>query len=451
MAANRHVVTAPGRREEFRGKQCYVYMVLPNATRFTTVGHFKVEMNWEGMRRGSFIYCRDYLDNPDAVPIDPFELDRLNDTANRSTMSTGMFYAFRDARSPGFGKMAICSTASMKSRGTIDNILLSPDDGAGALGFGSRSEPPVPKRIFYGVQDLERFAALSGKFASNQSPPSRDNLVQNSNSARIRDLLPFRTSIGGRKPKMVIEDAEGLWVAKNYRQGNRAQVEHAMLELAKYCGIRSAHSRLETVDGHEILLVKRFDREKTDHGYLRYRMIGGFTSLRIEFTEFKYNEGKDWNYALLAEILQRVSSQPVEDSKELFTRMVFNALINNIDDNPGNFAMIARCAEWNLSPAYDLMPFARRDMINSKQRRLSMICGIHGRQANATNLLSDCGRFCLGKEEAVAIIDAMEEQVRNSWHKFARRAGMSETDCKMFSHAFCHPGFRNVPEGMALS
>ena len=431
-------------------------MVLPNETRFTTVGHIKVEMGQEKIRQGDFVYCRDYLDNPDAVPVDPVQLGSLNDTTNRATLPNGVFHSFHDARAPGFGRKVIILTAPLKPRNIIDFFLLSPDDGAGALGFGNRPEPPAPRQIFFGIPDMERLSILAEKamYVKGISLAGLKKTaipLQNPNSERVHDLIPFRTSMGGANPKTVIEDAEGLWLAKFCLPGrNRSsiRIEQAMLDLAKICGIRCVHSRVETVEGRDILLVKRFDREKADCGYLRYRMISGYTALR---TDWSNRAGPAWNYASLAEELQRVSTKPVEDSKELFKRMVFNALISNLNDTPGNHSFIAKRTGWNLSPAYDLRPLSTTSTANSGQRCLSMICGIRGRYANAENLLSECRRFCLGMEEAVAVVDSMEERVRNSWYRIACRAGVSEMECKAISGSFCYPGFRKVPKEKAPS
>jgi HipA-like C-terminal domain len=89
----------------------------------------------------------------------------------------------------------------------------------------------------------------------------------------------------GARAKAVVEDGEGLWIAKFNRpdgRWNNARVERAMLELAKTCGVSVATSRVETIGGKDVLLVKRFDREKTDKGYQRARMISGLTLLRAE-------------------------------------------------------------------------------------------------------------------------------------------------------------------------
>ena len=55
-----------------------------------------------------------------------------------------------------------------------------------------------------------------------------------------------------------------------------------MLRLARQCGISTAESRIETVGGKDVLLIKRFDREKAKDGYTRARMISGLTVLRAD-------------------------------------------------------------------------------------------------------------------------------------------------------------------------
>lgn len=40
-----------------------------------------------------------------------------------------------------------------------------------------------------------------------------------------------------------------------------------MLTLARSCGINTAQSRVVQVGDRDVLLVKRFDREKTKQGY----------------------------------------------------------------------------------------------------------------------------------------------------------------------------------------
>lgn len=247
------------------------------------------------------------------------------------------------------------------------------------------------------------------------------------------------TSMGGARPKAVVEDADGLWISKFNcpdDSWNNARVEHAMLLLARACGLSTADSRVVEVGGRDVLLVKRFDREKSRDGYLRTRMVSALTLLRAEDT---YRSRGKWSYVLLAEELRRVCAEPAQNAAELFRRMCFNALISNVDDHPRNHAVIAKDAEWKLSPAYDLTPAVP---ISQERRDLAMECGDAGRFANADNLLSQSARFLLERAQASAIIEAMEAQVRSEWYARARGAGVSEKDCERISAAFAYAGFR---------
>ena len=98
---------------------------------------------------------------------------------------------------------------------------------------------------------------------------------------QVFELLQPGTSMGGARPKNVVEDNEGLWLAKfpdKSDKWNNARVEGAMLSLAQECGLRVARHRIDAVGGDDVLLVLRFDRTLTAEGYLRHRMVSGLTA-----------------------------------------------------------------------------------------------------------------------------------------------------------------------------
>jgi serine/threonine-protein kinase HipA len=215
---------------------------------------------------------------------------------------------------------------------------------------------------------------------------------------------------------------------------DNTRVEHAMLRLAQQCGISTAESRIETVGSKDVLLVKRFDREKTADGYTRARMISGLTALRADESPAARTR---WSYVILVEELRRIVAEPKKDASELFRRICFNALISNIDDHPRNHAFIAKDNDWKLSPAYDLTP---SPVISQDRRDLAMECGDMGRFANARNILSQHARFLLDKDEAQKIVSDMRAQV-SKWHDTVRAFGVSETDAETIHGAFVYPSF----------
>jgi serine/threonine-protein kinase HipA len=378
------------------------------------------------------VYGKRYLARPDAVPLDPVEL-KLTPQVYETVALNGIFGALRDSGPDYWGRRVIERHAGKPQLSEIDYLLYSPDDRAGALGFGLNQTPPAPKRLFNQTLDLEKLQSVADAIVKDEELPA------DATNDQIEDLMLIGTSMGGARPKAVVEDENGLWIAKFNRpddKWNSARVEHAMLLLARECGLHVAESRVVTAGRRDILLVKRFDREKAPDGYLRARMISALTLLRAEDT---HRSRDKWSYVLLAEELRRVSAAPAEDAAELFRRMCFNALISNIDDHPRNHALIAKDKDWRLSPAYDLTPAVP---VSQDRRDLAMSCGDQGRYANAENILSQAGRFLLEKETADTTIRAMEDTVHERWYAVARSAGVSERDCEQISGAFAYPGFR---------
>ena len=418
--------------------EAFVYIMLPGETTFVTAGRFVLTEDRHGAALGRFVYGRRYLARPDAVALDPIELP-LAERTYETLRLKGMFGALRDASPDYWGRRVIEKHAGLAQLGEIDYLLNSPDDRAGALSFGRAVTPPAPVRTYNRTVDLARLQALSDQLineeASAEATPAE--------LAQVQDLLLLGTSMGGARPKVVVEDEGQLWIAKFNRTDdpwNHARVEHAMLVLARECGLTTAESRLTDVAGRDVLLVKRFDREPHEDGHRRARMLSALTLLR---TGDSHQDRERWSYVLLVEELRRVSSDPRADARELFKRMVFNALISNTDDHPRNHAVIAPGSEWRLSPAYDLVPFPA---VSVERRDLALAVGDFGRYANVTNLLSQCARFLLTRDEASQIINEMEEHVRARWYAVARGAGVAERDCATIARAFAYEGLRLPPQ-----
>jgi serine/threonine-protein kinase HipA len=338
----------------------------------------------------------------------------------------------RDASPDSWGRRVIERHVGQAVLTELDYLLHSPDDRAGALGFGLGQKPPAPKRRFNQTVVLAKLQAIADAIVNDEELPDDPAVTQ------AGELLLAGTSMGGARPKAVVEDEEGLWIAKFNRSDdkwNHARIEHAMLALALACGLSTAESKVVSVGARDLLLVKRFDREKTDAGYRRARMVSALTLLRAEDSAQLRDK---WSYIVLAEELRRVSSEPKKDAMELFRRMCFNALISNTDDHPRNQAVIATGHDWRLSPAYDLMPMPQ---VSLERRDLAMMCGDQGRFANARNLLSQSARFLVSDDDARAIVAAMKDRVKDTWYETARRVGVSEKDCERIAGAFAYPGF----------
>jgi serine/threonine-protein kinase HipA len=412
-------------------RECYVYIVPPGATEFVTAGRFRVYPTPEGLAVGEFVYGRRYLGRDDAVELDPVEL-RLRRGPFETARMQGFFGAIRDAMPDSWGRRVIEKNTGHTQLEEFDYLIQGPDDRAGALGFGLNVEPPAPKHKFNRTLDLERLQ-VAADAVINDEPA-----IAGSAAEQVEELLLPGTSMGGARPKAVVEHEHGLWLAKFTRQDDRwnhPRVEQGLLKLAEACNLTVADSKITTVGGRDVLLVRRFDRDRTESGYRRHRMVSALTILQIDDSPTARTA---WSYIILADEIRRVSAEPAADLRELFGRMCFNAAVSNLDDHPRNHALFAKARDWRLSPAYDLTP---APVIAVDRRDLAMTCGKFGRHANRENLLSEHGRFLLSKVEAVYLLDGIVEIIRRQWRPTMRRAGVSETDCEAIAGAFLYDGF----------
>lgn len=414
-----------------KAKRCFVYITLPGETEPVTAARFELT---DGV--GKLVYGKSYLARENAVEIDPVEL-KLGTQVFETALLGGVFGALRDASPDYWGRLIIDRAAGKAKDDEIDYLLQSADDRAGALGFGHNEKPPAPKRDFNKTLDLKKLQDIALAVLKDEAK------LKGPEAQQVEKLMLLGTSMGGMRPKAVVEDSKGLWIAKFNKpddRWNNARVEHAMLTLARRCGITAAESKVTKVGNRDVLLVKRFDREKTKKGYLRTRMVSGLTLLRAEDSQ---GDRAKWSYPALVEELRRICADPEEAALELFRRMVFNALISNTDDHPRNHAVIARDTSWQLSPAYDLTPTPSAGM----ERDLAMTVGDFGRRATAQNLVTQSARFLISQADAAAIVAEMEETVRSQWEIVARAAKVTVKDCGTIRNALENEGFNFKVEG----
>lgn len=420
-------------------ERVYVYLQLPRSLEVVTAASYTLAER-EGVRVGTFRYNPRYLERPDAVPLDPFELP-LKLRPFTTVKLSGIFGALRDASPDAWGRRIIERELGRTDLSEAEFLLHSPDDRAGALSFGRGKDPPGPFRDYNRMIHLETLLRLAERLVDDTIDFDPRRQVGRE-LAQVDALLRPGTSMGGARPKNVVEDENGLWVAKFPDRGDRwnnARVEHALLALARECGIDSAYSRVVAVGEQDVVLVKRFDRERVEEGYWRHRMVSGLTILNSEDTATARGR---WSYLALADEIRRRSSRSSADLVELYRRIVFNALVSNTDDHPRNHALIAPGRDFQLSPAFDLTP---NPQVSLEKRDLAMTAGEFNRYANRTNLISAHARFKLTREDAMSIIDRVQRIVRERWYALLRERGTSEADCNRVAGAFNYPGFELDP------
>lgn len=205
---------------------------------------------------------------------------------------------------------------------------------------------------FVAIADLERASRALERDHDNTSLDGRDGL---------RLLIAPGGSLGGARPKASVADNAGhLWIAKfpstrdEYDVGGWEMVVNA---LGKSCGVNVAQGIARRyASRYHCFSVKRFDRTER----------GGRLHFASAMTLTGHVDGEDAStgvsYLELAEILIRFGSEPNNDLRQLWTRIVFNILVSNTDDHLRNHGFILEPGNgWRLSQAYDINPVPTGD------------------------------------------------------------------------------------------
>jgi serine/threonine-protein kinase HipA len=395
-------------------REAYVYIQLPGTLETVPAALLRVQTLPDGTQIGRFRYGDRYLQRQEAVALDPFHLPLAKEVFE-FTQLKGIPGAVRDAGPDAWGRRVIehkleRSAADLQE---IDYLLHGPQDGAGYLSFGPKAQPPAPKRRYNRTHQLAELIAATQ--AIEEGRPV---------AAHLLEQIDPGTSMGGARPKATIEDAQSLWLGKFPASDDRfnlQRVEYATLDLARRCGLNVTQARLQSVGKSDVLMLQRFDRDRTEKGYLRFGLVSGLTVLDCGDSHL---DRERWSYPLMADNLRRWSDKPQADCAELFRRMVFNAAVTNNDDHPRNHALLRRHKGWRLSPAYDLVP---APVVSLERRDLALTVGDFGRTASIYNLLSQSGRFGLSAQEARAQIDRLVEVVRG-WRDSFFACGVSLKD-----------------------
>jgi len=395
-------------------REAYVYIQLPGTMETIPAALLKVQTLPDSTQIGRFRYGDRYRERPEAIALDPFQLPLTKDVFEFTRLK-GIPGAVRDAGPDAWGRRVIehklqRSAAELQE---IDYLLQGPQDGAGYLSFGLKAMPPAPKRQYNRTHQLEELVAAAQAIEAGQLLP-----------IEVLERLDPGTSMGGARPKATIEDAQTLWLGKFPERGDRfnlQRVEFATLDLARRCGLNVTQARIQQVGGSDVLMLHRFDREHTEHGYLRFGLVSGLTVLDCGDSHL---DRERWSYPLMADNLRRWSDRPEADCTELFRRMVFNAAVTNNDDHPRNHALLRRQKGWGLSPAYDLVP---TPLVSLERRDLALTVGDFGRTASIYNLLSQARRFGVTEEQARKEIDGIVGVVQN-WRESFTACGVSAGD-----------------------
>jgi serine/threonine-protein kinase HipA len=398
-----------------------VFIYLPGETVAVPAGIFTHESH---LGVGSFAHGRKYLNRKNALPVDPVFLP-LGLSPREVTTNNGFYGAFRDASPDYWGRMVIAAERKIppEALSETDFLLETNATRVGNLDFRKTPDDPEPNLEpphFNRMEDI--LCAASGIETGDVVPP------------HLLRLLRQGTSVGGARPKSTIQFQDALWIAKFPAREdtlNIPRIEYATLSLAKKCGIRIPEIRLESVGNRNVLLVRRFDREKCGDGWIRKGFLSSLSLMQWDETD-----RPGWDYCAVADTMRRYTS--VQDIQELFRRMVFNILVRNTDDHPRNHGFLFDKAGLDLSPAYDILPSLTRPGVGTTFF-LAMSAGAHGREATLENALSRAVRFGLSGEEARMVIKSLVNTARN-WRDHFASAGCPDMELEALAPSFARCG-----------
>lgn len=320
---------------------------------------------------------------------------------------------------------------------------------ARAAGQAQDSQPLTPIDFLLAVDDINRVGALrfqdeEGVFqtaagAERRTAPPLIELstlmtasrAVETNTETAEDLAYLRgrgTSLGGLRPKCsVIDDDGALSIGKFPSVADERAVtkgEVLAMHLARAAGVNASEARLIDSDGIPVTLIRRFDR--TAKGRLMY--VSAATLLGVAVgapTEHSYTE--------IVDAIRQHGADVQVDIEELWRRIAFSILINNVDDHLHNhgFLHVAK-DQWRLSPAFDINPFPDR------QREMkTWISEDAGPAASIDALMAVAAYFTLDKQDTVQILAEVERAV-STWRVRGRELGMSAAELEQFADAFEH-------------
>ena len=408
----------------------FVWIWLPGETEPVVAGRITQDKG-----RYVFNYGASYLGRKAAIPIYEPELP-LGRGMIEPTAGLSMANSIRDGSPDAWGRRVIINRLIGTKATQADDLseltflLQSGSDRIGALDFQTSATEYVPRlKANAPYEELLEAAARV-----EQGVPLTPAL----------DLaLNHGTSIGGARPKALIDDDERKLIAKFSASADLYSVvkaEFIAMTLASACGLDVAPVSLIPVGGKEVLLISRFDRVKAASGWQRRAMVSTLTILGLDEMMARYA-----SYADLAEIIRHRFTDPKDTLRELFGRICFNILCGNTDDHARNHAAFWDGKMLSLTPAYDICPQGRT---GSEATQAMLITG-DNRRSTLASCIAAAPTFLLDENKATQIIVQQITAIAGEWDRVCDEAKLGQTDKSLFAgrqflNAYCIQDLGNL-------
>ena len=386
-----------------------VWLTMPSGKVFKAGELVIGEPNANGALEGQFRYDPEYLANrKKAFPLDPLHLQLSLKIFNADRPHAGVHGVFEDSLPDDWGRrLMACRYKLGRNEQRVPQLLqLLGNQGLGALSYGM-GDRPDQKTSVVSSRHIQELVLLAEKFEQNKAIDDDEFSL----------LFQAGSSPGGARPKALVEDENGSYLAKFAGIKDQLDVvslEAACMEIARQAGIDTAETRLFSLGSRQCLLVKRFDLNKTGG---RNHMVSMQSLLKADGY---YNAG----YRDLAEVIRHVSSLPGRDLHRLYRQMVFNVMIGNTDDHLKNFCMLHDHDGWKLSPAFDLAPnigFNREHVLR---------IGYDNRPPNLKTLLREAGHFGLKRQQQAAEVIRDVHEAVSGWSAVFAACNVPERDAE---------------------
>ena len=409
-------------------KEAYVWIWLPGATEPTVAGKLEAD----AQDNIQFNYGKSYLErlhaNPPAISIYEPELP-LQRGVLPLLNGLSMPNCIRDAAPDAWGRRVILNKKlGGKGRDTDTNLLSelsylleSGSDRIGALDFQRSPSNYVPRSATnVSLEELLQSAARV----------EQGVLL----TPELDQALFYGSSIGGARPKALIEDKGTKYIAKFSSSTDLYSVvkaEFIAMRLASFAGINVSAVKLVQAAQKDVLLIERFDRTRKNDGWAREAIVSALTLLGLDEMMARYA-----SYEILAEVIRHRFEDPKQTLEELFARIVFNILCGNTDDHARNHAAFWNGKGLRLTPAYDLCPQPR----TGHEATQAMLISGDGRLSKLASCLNAAPHFLLTQADAKAVFNKQREAIENHWEQVCDEASLSTVDRKLlWKRQFLNP------------
>lgn len=399
-------------------ERAYVWTWLPDATEPVVAGQIETVGSLL-----TFNYGQSYLARDEAVslylPELPLRAGRIDPRGNLTCPGV-----VDDAGPDAWGQRVIMrrligATADRADPAVLNRItylLESGSDRIGALDFRTSPETYEPRAG--GAPTLEQLLEAAD-LVDRGLPLSPD----------LDRALLHGSSVGGARPKALLDDGDRGLIAKFSSTTDTYPVvkgEYIAMELARRAGLDAAKVEYRQVLGRDVLLVERFDRQKTTEGTRRRSVVSALTILELD----PEREGRYATYHDLAQTVRARFSRPRKTLHELFARIIFNILVGNIDDHARNQAAFwhAGAATLALTPAYDICPQPRSGLT----ARQIMAFAPGTRDSQLELAVRAAATYLLSEADAREVVDRQIETIAREWDSAADEVELSAQDAAFF-------------------